>query len=605
MKGVNTVAKIPKSAKKPIARKCPICEKKFPSKYALVEHIGHVHKDNIPEGWDAARYENYLRTNKIHGTCVVCHNNTDWNPSTWKYNRICNNKKCKMEIASKADANNVKVYGKAKLLDDADMQRKMIYAKHTSGQYEWSTGTKPEYVHMYASQMEKKFLEMLDVFLNLHPMDVMSPSPNTYTYEYNGEPHKYIPDIYISSLNLEIEIKEPLDNQNMHPKIQKVDKVKERIKDEMMERNPECLYIKINGTNYSEFFELLNTLKERDDLIPKRSEELHYIVRENALMESIKKNMSINDLMDVVDNINDTILPRYDYDTMINRYKEAIKHCNSVDECEELGHEIDNLRKEMVKVITRYKGNDRMRYSATKAKDDIDTILIPSINAKMIALQENVTYYDDLLLESTDVIAYKNDKKYKPIFILLTYNHTALNKLINWWTGQPWSHASLALDTTLTRMVSFGSEEFGKMGFLGNESIQKGEYKDISSYRIYTYIAPEDEYNIMEELINTFKQNTNNLKYSIRGLFNIAFGKESHIPNEMFCSQFVSYILQQMNPKLIKKDPSLFTPGDLAETRKFIKLDEGQLQNYSPKRVDERLKKVLERKGFVNVQIKD
>ena len=228
------MAKVPLSAKKEIKRKCPLCEKVFKSKEYLVSHIDKSHRDLIPKDWSASRYENYLRTGKDHGVCIVDSKPTEWNESTWKYNRICNNKACREEVAKVAKKNMISKYGKVHLLNDADMQRKMIYAKHTSGTYVWTTDTKKEYPQRYASKPEKAFLEMLDVFLNLEPSDVESPSPHTYVYKYEGKEHQYIPDHFIRSLNLEVEIKEPKDNQNMHPKIQAVDKVKEKLKDELM-----------------------------------------------------------------------------------------------------------------------------------------------------------------------------------------------------------------------------------------------------------------------------------------------------------------------------------------------------------------------------------
>ena len=44
--------------------------------------------------------------------------------------------------------------------------------------------------------------------MNFDSDDVMTPSPHTYYYEYGGEKKFYIPDVYIPSLNLEIEIKQ-------------------------------------------------------------------------------------------------------------------------------------------------------------------------------------------------------------------------------------------------------------------------------------------------------------------------------------------------------------------------------------------------------------
>lgn len=60
--------------------------------------------------------------------------------------------------------------------------------------------------------------------------DIFAPSPHTYYYEYEGTKHFYIPDFFIGSLNLEVEIKDGGDNPNNHHKIQAVDKVKEEKK---------------------------------------------------------------------------------------------------------------------------------------------------------------------------------------------------------------------------------------------------------------------------------------------------------------------------------------------------------------------------------------
>ena len=255
---------VPETAKKPIPRKCPICEKKFDSKASLVAHIERVHDAQIPEDWSASRFENYLRTGMTHGNCTECGKETEWNESTWKYNRLCDDPKCREASANRAKQNNIAKYGVVHRLNDPEMQRKMIYSKKNSGTYYWSTDTDKKYQIMYASKQEKNFLEMLDAFLNMDPSDIMGPSPHTYVYKYEGKEHLYIPDYYISSLNLEIEIKEPKDNQNMHPKIQAVDKVKEKLKDEVMKSIKEINYIKINGTDYREFFTFLSMLKEHD-----------------------------------------------------------------------------------------------------------------------------------------------------------------------------------------------------------------------------------------------------------------------------------------------------------------------------------------------------
>ena len=95
----------------------------------------------------------------------------------------------------------------------------------------------------------------------------MGPSPHTYYYDYVNPEDKenegkkfYIPDYYFPSMSLEIEIKQ---NTSTHPKILRIDKVKEKCKDDMMKTIPGINYIKIVDKNYEEFFKFIIDFKNR------------------------------------------------------------------------------------------------------------------------------------------------------------------------------------------------------------------------------------------------------------------------------------------------------------------------------------------------------
>ena len=244
--------------------KCKLCERTFVDKSHLVKHIDKAHGSQIPEGWTAARYENYIRTGKTHGTCVICKENTEWNEATEKYCRMCGKQSCKDTARKIAEKNLLKTKGvtHSQMLSDPEFQRKMVYSKKTSGSYRFNddeTSTEVKYDSSYG----KDFLEMLDVFMGFCGSDIMGPSPNTYVYQYEGKNHFYIPDFYIPSLNLEVEIKDGGDNPNNHPKIKNVDKVKESLKDEVMYKS-KVNYVKVVNKNYVNFFKALHMLKEQD-----------------------------------------------------------------------------------------------------------------------------------------------------------------------------------------------------------------------------------------------------------------------------------------------------------------------------------------------------
>ena len=234
--------------------KCPHCGVKYKSLQTWGNHISSVHSELMPTGWSYARYFYYIITGKQHGTCVVCKNDTSWNEATQKYERFCTDPKCKEKYREMFKSRMMSKYGKVHLLDDPNQQRKMLANRKISGLYTFSNGKQIGYVGSY----EHHFLKMLDRFLKFNPDDIMMPSPHNYEYDYknpddiiNEGKHIFIPDAYIPSLNLEIEIKQ---NTNMHPKLLKIDKVKELQKDATMRSLPNINYIKIVEKDYTEFF---------------------------------------------------------------------------------------------------------------------------------------------------------------------------------------------------------------------------------------------------------------------------------------------------------------------------------------------------------------
>jgi hypothetical protein len=91
----------------------------------------------------------------------------------------------------------------------------------------------------------------------------MAPSPHTFYYTYEGKKHFYFPDFFIPSLNLEVEIKDGGDNPNMHHKIQDVDKVKEKLKDEVLSsKSIPFNYIKIVNKDNKALLQYLEVAKK-------------------------------------------------------------------------------------------------------------------------------------------------------------------------------------------------------------------------------------------------------------------------------------------------------------------------------------------------------
>jgi len=236
---------------------CPFCDDRYKSLEGLYEHIEEEHLDEIPQDMSIPQYLYFMRTGKAYGKCVVCKSKTGWNDKTEKYKRFCDNPKCKEKYREQFKRRMIDKYGKTTLLNDPEQQRKMLAHRQISGEYTWTDGTKKTYTGSY----ELDFLKFLDLLMDFDSDDVFSPSPHTYYYMYEGEKKFYIPDCWIPSLNLEIEIKE---SDNTHPHMQ-VDREKERLKDEMMNSFKNIKYLKIVDKKYDAFFNYL--IKRKEDFI--------------------------------------------------------------------------------------------------------------------------------------------------------------------------------------------------------------------------------------------------------------------------------------------------------------------------------------------------
>lgn len=628
---------IPETAKKDIPKKCSICKKKFKNKAGLVSHIEIVHSAHIPREWSASRYENYIRTGKTCSRCVVCGKDTMWDESTWKYRRLCDNPKCRKQLSDTANKNMIGKYGKVHLLDDPEMQRKMIYSKRNSGNYIFD-GDESRFEHLYDSNPSRKFLEMLDIFLKIDPRDVISPSPHNYEYQYEGSRHIYIPDHYIVSLNLEIEIKESLDNPNKHPKIQSVDKVKEKIKDEVMASIPGINYVKIHGEDYRDFFTFLSKIKNdmtsNDNNVPLQQviewvDNLTDVDIEEELNELLQVPVCEDTLKILLDSTNNSKLdylttsvhllrstkgiynPELNYDKMLSQLESDIRKAD-VTTAVKLYQHIELLQVELQRIILDSSHEfDNMKFEARDARHKIQTKLLPMLKKKIGKLSESYhmiqkpNYQNWYIIEKSSISAIKRGIKYKPIFILLSYTGTFMGSMIQKFTGDEYSHASISLNTSMDSMCSFGPDSSGKIGFVPTESIYTGGYvEDGAKYGLYMYMAPQLEYTSMVTAINSFKENADKLKYSMRGIFNIMMGKESTYPDEYFCSEFVAFILNKGNPSLLgDKHYSLHTPGDLSRMKKIIKIDQGEIRNYDVAKIDRKVSKILTERGFIDVTV--
>lgn len=236
--------------------KCCFCKYQTDDIVACGKHYGSAHKSLIPDGMDPEHFAYYVYSGRKEGSCVVCHKPTKYNHETHKYFRICSDT-CKRK------------YGQIKKLNDPKVQEAMLSHRKISGTYTWSTpdekGNKPSF--LYTGSYELDFVKYMDTVKHWHPNDLMMPAPMQFTYYYDGQKRFYIPDAYIPSLDLVIEIKDgdpnnPNHHANGHPEIQAINREKEKLKKAAVNKTPHK-YIVIYNKEYQNFENYLRTSKKQ------------------------------------------------------------------------------------------------------------------------------------------------------------------------------------------------------------------------------------------------------------------------------------------------------------------------------------------------------
>lgn len=275
-------------------KKCPICGDKIVSgKSNMIAHIDKYHAEDIPSGRSAGEYLYLYEHDGRARKCMSCPKPTEWNTATEKYNAFCSIK-CKDIYVKLVRGRMKKTYGKENLLDDPDRQKLMLANRSISGVYHHSDGGEWQYTGSY----EKDFCHMNDLFLNMPSVDILMPSPNVYHYMYKGVEKFYIPDAFIVSAGIEIEIKDGGKNPNMHHKIQDVDKVKEKLKDEAMLKQKLYHYIKIVNKNYGDYFKLIEKVRNDDLTSMEESKKIKLIPEgsNETVLENIEWKLNSTEL---------------------------------------------------------------------------------------------------------------------------------------------------------------------------------------------------------------------------------------------------------------------------------------------------------------------
>lgn len=170
------------------------------------------------------------------------------------------------------------------------------------------------------------------------------------------------------------------------------------------------------------------------------------------------------------------------------------------------------------------------------------------------------------------------------IYILLSSTHTLPARLIRFFTREPYSHTSLALDVELREMYSFARKHIYNpfnSGFV-DEDIETGIFGRDKNVQCSVYAIPvtEAQYQRVKTELNNFIENREIYSYNYLGLIGAFVGRSVDSERNYFCSQFVSYVLAESGISLFKKQYALIRPFDFHLRLKEYQIYKGKLSEY-------------------------
>lgn len=221
--------------------RCPLDGKKFNSKPSLYAHLEENYSNLLSERMSAARLYFNLKYKKKSGKCVMTGKETEWNETTERYERFAN-EKAKNEYREMFKRRMKLKYGKTHILNDPEQQKKMLSNRKISSDYKWNDGQTTR----VNSKLEIQFLNFVEATYNFTANSFTEPPTIYYSIDKKTNSSFYLPDFFIPSLNLIIEIK------GSNPHYQERDKVKEELKKQAT-INEGFDFIQINDDNYIDF----------------------------------------------------------------------------------------------------------------------------------------------------------------------------------------------------------------------------------------------------------------------------------------------------------------------------------------------------------------
>ncbi|GAE94534.1 hypothetical protein JCM21714_3696 [Gracilibacillus boraciitolerans JCM 21714] len=171
--------------------------------------------------------------------------------------------------------------------------------------------------------------------------------------------------------------------------------------------------------------------------------------------------------------------------------------------------------------------------------------------------------------------------KMKKIYLLFTDTGTMLSRMINLCTKSTLNHASIAFDTSMIEVYSFGRKQAYNPwsgGFVKEDL--RSPFFSHAKCAIYQLSITENTYQLLWHRIKKMEVETDLYRYNLLGLFGVLFNMEWNRQHAFFCSEFVVTVLKEAGLYSNDKPACLIKPQDLKEWHALQLIYHGDLSIY-------------------------
>lgn len=173
-----------------------------------------------------------------------------------------------------------------------------------------------------------------------------------------------------------------------------------------------------------------------------------------------------------------------------------------------------------------------------------------------------------------------NDTQYRYVYVLIINSGSGFSKVLKRFSGDPYNHASISFDKSLSKMYSFNANVNGMVA----EDLKR-DYIPEANFSLYRTRVTRKQYDEMKAIAEEMLSDKEKYKYNFKGLAGVLLNKPMGGENEFYCSEYVAYLFQKVKAPFFNKDVSLIKPYDFAKNKFFNFCYRGTVKGYSPDRV--------------------